>query len=123
MALSNDGITKSKNEASEVNTLSKDLKTSGENLKDILHNNGNYQFFKMGTDKGASVDSDLNQTLDTVVNELVPQINNLLATIEAFLARQAEENRRRLARAALNASKASTEQAIKGAMGFINISK
>lgn len=99
MALSSDGITKSRNETNEINTLSKDLKTSGENLKDILHNNGNYQFFKMGTDKGASVDSDLNQTLDTVINELVPQINNLLATIEAFLARQAEENRRKAQKA------------------------
>ena len=99
MALSSDGIAKSRSEAGEVNTLSKDLKTSGENLKSILHNNGNYQFFKMGTDKGASVDSDLNQTLDTVINELVPQINSLLATIEAFLARQAEENRRRAQKA------------------------
>ena len=94
MALSNEGISSVRKDADEVGSHRKKLNQSSENLSNILKNNGNYQYFKAGTDKGNSVDSALNQTLTTITERLVPTINALENAIYAFLARQEEENRR-----------------------------
>ena len=121
MALSAEGISRGRNGASEVDSLSKDLNNSSENLKGILNSNGNYQYFKMGTDKGASVDNDLNTTLDTVVNDLVPQIQSLLAAIEAFFVRQEEENRRAMQEKMKSNATTSSTAGVEAFTGNINI--
>ena len=93
MALSREGISRVRSHAANISNSTTQLQTTSDELKTSLQSNGNYQFFKIGTDKGTSVDSDLNLTLDTIVNELVPQLNGISGTIEAFCARQEEENR------------------------------
>lgn len=94
MALSRSGIAAVRSSSGEVNKLSQSLKTAGEELKSVLQTNGNYQFFKAGTDKGASVDADLNTAVDAIVDKLVSQISALSGTIEAFCVRQEQENAR-----------------------------
>ena len=95
MALSNDGIVNVRTTADEVSTHTKNMDQASTDLMNLLNNNGNYQYFKAGTDKGASVDSALKETLSTITEQLTPQINALVSAIQAFLVRQAEENKRK----------------------------
>ena len=93
MALSRAGIASARSGAGEIQNLANSLKTAGEELKSTLTSNGNYQYFRMGTDKGTSVDTDINTAVDTVIDMLSPQISNVASAIESFCVRQEELNR------------------------------
>ncbi|MBR4671910.1 MAG: hypothetical protein IKO78_01750 [Bacilli bacterium] len=93
MALSRQGIAAVRSGAGKISNLATKVQGSGEELSTILRGNGNYQYFKIGTDKGSHVDSKLNLTLDTLLDRLVPQLSSIHTTLEGFCARQEEENR------------------------------
>lgn len=93
MALSRAGIASARAGAGEIQNLATSLKTAGEELKSTLTSNGNYQYFKMGTDKGTSVDTDINTAVDTVIDMLSPQLSSVASAIESFCVRQEELNR------------------------------
>ena len=93
MAESQGVINRARNGAGEIKSLADNIKLASDQLNSALKQNGNYQYFKIGTDKGLSVDADLNQTVDTIVNMLAPQLNNVAGAIESFCVRQEELNR------------------------------
>ena len=95
MALSNEGIRNAKENVNEIRASAKELIKVGEELKNLLQNDVNYQYFKAGTDKGQSVDSDLIRLLDTIVNMLVPQTESVSNIVETFCVQQEKENMNR----------------------------
>ena len=115
MALSRAGIASARNGAGEIQNLANSLKTAGEELKSTLTSNGNYQYFRMGTDKGTSVDTDINTAVDTVIDMLSPQISSVASAIESFCVRQEELNRLEELRKKEEAENAAKESGVVGA--------
>ena len=93
MALSQGAINSARSGAGELNNLAGNLKTACGALKEVIRNNGNYQYFKLGTDKGTSVDTNINVAVDTIVDKLSPAISNLSSAINSFCTKQEELNR------------------------------
>ena len=98
MALSAGAIGAARAGASQISASASSLKLATEGLNSILKGNGNYQYFKVGTDKGTAVDTDLNKSADTIIDSLVPEIGKVSSAISAFCARQEELNRQEEAR-------------------------
>ena len=93
MALSQGAINSARSGAGELNNLAGNLKTACGALKEVIRNNGNYQYFKLGTDKGTSVDTNINVAVDTIVDKLAPEISNLASAINSFCTKQEVLNR------------------------------
>lgn len=93
VGITDETISRIRSQASAIPALINNLKSSSEEVKGTLSSNGNYQFFKMGTDKGATVDTSINDTVNTMIDRLVPALNTVLGEIESYCATQAELNR------------------------------
>ena len=91
MALSREGIAKVRTSASTISQLvTTDLQSASEELKTKMQTDGNYQLFKVGTDKGYSVDEDLALTLNTIIENLIPSLSEADGLINEFC--QVQEN-------------------------------
>ena len=86
-------INTARSSASSITSLAKQLEDKCNELKTSLTTNGNYQYFKLGTDKGTSVDDKLGKTINATIELLVPQINNVSKTIRNFCDVQEQLNR------------------------------
>lgn len=93
VGITDETIARIRSQASAIPSLINKLTSSGEEVKGILRSNGNYQYFRMGTDKGATVDTSINDTVNQMVDKLVPTLNSVLGAIESYCATQAELNR------------------------------
>ena len=98
MALTYGAIAAARSGAGAIASSSKSLDTASEDMKNTLRSNGNYQYFRRGTDKGFAVDTDLNTLVSATINTLLPALNRIPSAIEAFCARQEELNRQEEAR-------------------------
>ena len=94
MALSRNGIAQIRTKTSEMKVLVSSLKGSLESVRNVLTENGNYQYFKTGTDKGTDVDDNLNSAINILLDSLVPEFANVSSAMESYCAQQEELNKR-----------------------------
>ena len=93
MGCSYSDIAKIRGHNGQISSLITNLKTTSEELKEILQKDGNYQLFKLGTDKGYSLDEDLVLDVNTVIDQFVPALNDTSSAISSFCDKQEELNR------------------------------
>ena len=95
MGVSDAELARARTIANGFNDLAAKLAEATEEIKQILEGDGNYQYFKAGTDKGESVDKSINLAISTSDEKLVSNISGLSSAVETFCAEQARDNERR----------------------------
>lgn len=93
MALTREGISQVRGESERIKQEAAEMKRQVNELRDLINSNPEYQLFKMGTERGNSVDRDLTQTINTTLDMLLPQIDSISQNLDSFCAKQEAQNR------------------------------
>ena len=93
MAMTDGAIAKARAAAGTIGQKAGNLQSAGESLNDTMSRDIRYQYFKAGTDRGASVDADVKKTVDAIVDMLSPKLSQAQSLIMSCCDAAEIENR------------------------------
>ena len=93
MGLTDSQIAKVRSCCSSITDKISNVQSSCEGLTNILQHNGDYYYFKIGTDRGDATDSKLNKTIQVISSDLCGTFTNEVNEIRRYCDQQEELNR------------------------------
>ena len=93
MATLREGIIIGNNYVDQLKQASSELASMSQDIINYLNGNSNFQIFREGTEKGEAIYNNLNTCVKTIIERLVPTIDNVSTTTSRMLNEQQQLNR------------------------------
>ena len=93
MAIDREGITLGNEYVAQLRKQADEFASLSSDIISFLNGNGNFQIFREGTEKGDSIYKNINTCVDTIVQQLVPQMQKIGNTTSGLLDNQQNYNK------------------------------